>query len=215
MPRIITKKTTVFQFDELSEEAKKRAIEWYRESNYEFWDASCTIDNVISPAAEILGISFDDRPAKLMNGSTRYEPAIFYSIGHCQGDGASFEGAYRYAKGALKAIKKEFPEDKELHRIAKSLQDIQKNHFYGLRVSVSTSGRYSHEYSMHCSVENAHNEWQNLDSVENEILETLRDFARWIFTQLWDDLESQNEEDSVIDSIRANEYEFLESGARA
>ena len=69
------------------------------------------------------------------------------------GDGALFEGAYDFAKGAPKAIRAHAPEDSELHRIADALQAIQRRNFYQLHATVTHRDRYYHEYSMAISVE--------------------------------------------------------------
>ena len=64
----------IYTFDELSEDAKERARDWYRESdefNPEF--------EQFETAAKILGIEFDTRPITLMSGKTLYESHIMYS----------------------------------------------------------------------------------------------------------------------------------------
>lgn len=206
--------TKVFEFDELTPEAQKRAVECYRESNYQFWDARNVIENSVVPVADILGIEFAERPVRLMNGSTRDEPAIFYQVSYCQGDGASFEGRYRYKKGAFKKIKSEFSWATDLHQIAAKLQTAQKKHMYGLTANISASGRHLHENAMSCSVESDHTPSADLSEAESDILEAMRDFARWIYKQLREDIEGENEDEAVEESIRTNEYEFTEHGIK-
>lgn len=203
---------TVYNYDELTDQAKAKARDWYREQSAQWWDASAVIENAVYEAADILGIEFTTRLVQLVNGATRYKPAIYYSVAYCQGDGASFEGRYSYKKGAQKALQNEFPQDQTLQDIAKNLQDIQRKHFYGLSASVSTSGGYSREDSMSCSVESDRTPYADLSEAESDILEAMRDFARWIYKQLREDIEGENEDEAVEESIRANEYEFTEHG---
>ena len=101
MSRTIEK--TVFTFDELDESAKERARDWWRNSTDES-DFSATLEDVEQVAA-ILGIEFATRPVKLMGGGTRNESLIYYSVSYSQGDGASFQGFSRYAKGAPAATR--------------------------------------------------------------------------------------------------------------
>ena len=201
-----TKSTTVFTFDELSDTAKDRAREWYRNGalDYEWWD--CSYED-FATIAEILGIDLRQRPVKLMNGDTRYDPAIFFSGFSSQGDGACFEGDYRYSAGSVAKIKAYAPQDTELHRIAECLRDIQRRAFYGLTASISHTGRYSHAYSMSISAE-----CELGDCDEDGIAECLRDFANWMYSRLESEYDYLMSDESVDESCRANEYEFDKDG---
>src|SRR6476619_4611231 len=104
MPQIV--EHTLYKFDELSDAAKERAREWFREGalDYDWWDF---IYEDAARMANILGIDLNQKPVKLMGGGTRYDPFIWLSGFYSQSDGACFEGRYSYAKGAAKAIRKE------------------------------------------------------------------------------------------------------------
>jgi hypothetical protein len=91
-----------------------------------------------------LGIELRQLPVKLMSGGTRYDPCIYFSGFSSQGDGACFEGTYRYKKGSVKAIKAHAPQDKELHRIAKGLQEAQRPTRYSITANIKHRGRYYH-----------------------------------------------------------------------
>ena len=117
--------TTVYTFDELSDRAKEKARDWYRERralDYGWWE--CTyedVDNIF----KIIGITSDDY-VKCMDGTMRRKgPDIRFSGFSSQGDGACFEGSYNYKKGALKAIRAYAPKDEELHRIVRELQELE------------------------------------------------------------------------------------------
>lgn len=197
---------TVFTFDELSDEAKENARDWYRTGND--FDAEFVIEDAAT-IADILGIYLEQRPVKLMNGQTRYDPAIYYSGFWSQGDGACFEGSYRYKPGAAKAIRAHAPQDTELHRIADQLQAAQRQNFYQLRAVCSHSGRYYHSGCMSVDV---YRPDEKPHDAEGGIVQLLRDFANWIYKWLETEFDYQNSDEAVDESIRANEYEFYENG---
>lgn len=208
MSRQITK--TVFKFDELSDGAKENARAWYRQ--FVFSDSN-DWDHVIEDAVEcarIIGIDISSHSVKTFGGSTVEEPDVQFSGFSSQGDGASFDGSYRYAKGGLKAIKSYAPNDTELHRIAKALQDIQRRYFYKLIASVSQRGRYSNSSSMDIRLEHADD--INIGLNADNVTQALRDFADWIYRQLEREYEYQNSYEQVDANIIANEYEFDEEG---
>lgn len=212
MPEV--KEYTVFEYDELSDEAKQKAREWY--ADLVFSD-SCDWEFVYEDAercAAILGIDIDQRSFKTMGGGTGSEPRIYFS-GFCsQGDGACFEGTYRYAKGATKKIREHAPQDRELHRIADTLQAVQSRHFYKLEASMTHRGRYSHSGCMSVSVEHRDDRYRDIGDAEDDITQLMRDFADWIYSRLEDEHDYQTSDEAVEEAIRANQYTFDEDGNR-
>lgn len=192
--------TNVYQFDELSEKAKEKAREWYRQAD--FFITDWTIEDAVQ-IAEILGIIFD----------TNKQGVCVYWSGFCsQGDGASFDGSYRYAKGATKAIRQHAPQDTELHRIADKLLSAQRARFYKLRATCKARGHYFHSVCMGVGV--MQDGGYADDAHERAITEALREFADWIYKQLQREYEFQSSDEQVDEAIRANEYEFTENGER-
>ena len=207
--------TNVFQYDELDDRAKERAREWYSRRVFE---DSCDWEFVYEDAAEvadILGIDLRQRRVQLMGGGHRYEPSIYFSGFWSQGDGACFEGTYRYAKGATKKIRGYAPQDKELHRIADELQAVQRKHFYHLTASMNHSGHYYHSGCMSVEVEHNEDRYRDISDAEDDIRQLMRDFADWIYECLSDEYDYQTSDSAVEETIRANEYEFDEDGERA
>ena len=207
--------TNVFQYDELDDRAKERAREWY--SRHVFED-SCDWEFVYEDAAEvadILGIDLRQRRVQLMGGGHRYEPSIYFSGFWSQGDGACFEGTYRYAKGATKKIREYAPQDKELHRIADELQAVQRKHFYHLIASMNHTGHYCHSGCMSVEVEHNEDRYRDIGDAEDDIRQLMRDFADWIYDRLESEYDYQTSDEAVEEAIRANEYEFDEEGERA
>lgn len=177
-------KATVYRLDELSDTAKAKARDWYREGAldhdwYEFVyeDFECICD--------MLGVSLRSKPVRLLGGGKRQKPCIWFTGFWSQGDGACFEGQYRYAPGAVRKIRDYASKDDELHRIAAALQAIQRRNFFQLSASIVHRGRYHHEYCMEISVARDGPTGQDMTSdAENEVVETLRDLARWLYRQL-------------------------------
>lgn len=207
--------TNVFQYDELDDRAKERAREWY--SRHVFED-SCDWEFVYEDAvrvAEILGIEISTSPVRLMSGKSRQKTDIYFTGFWSQGDGACFEGTYRYAKGATKKIRQYAPQDKELHRIADELQAVQRKHFYHLIASMNHTGHYCHSGCMSVEVEHNEDRYRDIGDAEEEITQLMCDFADWIYERLSDEYDYQTSDEAVEEAIRANEYEFDEEGARA
>lgn len=198
----------VYDYDELSEKAQERAREWWRDGlDYEWWD--CVYEDAADIAA-LFGLDIRTKLVKLMNGGTRYDPAIYFSGFWNQGDGACFEGEYRYKKGAMKAVKSHAPLDKDLHEIVQSLQEVQKRYFYAIQAATEQRGRYYHQYSMDiraCLDEDV--TYQTLRVNDEETVRgCLRDFASWIYHRLRKEWEWLNSGENVEEGIRANKYEF-------
>lgn len=210
-----TIETTVYQYDELSDRAKEKAREWYAQCVFE---DSCDWEFVYGDAAqvaEILGIDLRQKRVTLMGGGHRYDPCIYFSGFSSQGDGACFEGTYRYAKGAAKKIREHAPRDTELHRIADELQEIQRRNFYRLTASMSHRGHCNHSGCMDVSVEDSEDRYRDVGDAEDAVTQLMRDFADWIYSQLEAEYEYQTSDEAVEEAIRANEYEFDEDGDRA
>lgn len=220
-----TVEVTLYKFDELSNTAKDKAREWLRRLEAEdFGSDSTSLYEPYETAAKLLGIEFSTRPVKLMGGGTRYDSDIRWSGFSSQGDGASFVGEYSYAKGSAKAIASEFPKDAELQRIAVALQELQRKHGYKLKASVSQSGRYYHSHTMSIgftapeslysqpTVTAAVVPWLQ---VEDELLSLMRHFADWIYNGLREEYEYRLSDESIDETIMANEYDFRVDGTRS
>lgn len=222
-----TVETTVYQFDELSDRAKERARDWYRQSIGEDF-SSFGAEYVLEDAARlgaIIGIDLRTRPVKLMGGGTRMEPNIYWSVGD-HDEGASFSASYGYAKGSVRKLAAEAPAEwrnretgetqtskanAEINNIARELADVQKRNFYQVQARIEHSGRY---HGMAIDVERADGKPISAQDIET-VEQAMRDFASWIVDGLRAEWEYQNSDESIDESIRANEYEFTEEGERA
>ena len=204
-----TIQTTVYQFSELSDSARKTAISRYRDSYEDFSYYAETVIEDAATIADIIGIDLRNTLTTRNDGTTLYAPTVFYS-GFCsQGDGACFEGSYSYKKGALKALIDYAPLDTELHRIAKQLQDLQRVNFYKLTAKMKHRGYYNHSGCMHVEINSSRTV---SNDTEDELTHLMCDFADWIYSQLTIEYEYQNSDDQITENFEANEYEFNENG---
>ena len=211
--RVIKKE--IFKYEELDDRAKDKAKDWYRQFIFmDSGDWEFVYEGAVQ-IAQILGIEIDRRPYRTVGGDTRSEPVIYFSGFWSQGDGACFEGSYRYAKGATKKIREYAQQDTELHRIADGLQNIQRRNFYKLCARMTHSGRYSHSGCMDVSVWHYDDQYRDIGDAEDEVTQLMRDFADWIYDQLEKEYEYQCSDIVVEESIIANDYEFYDDGRRA
>lgn len=212
MPEII--ETTVYYLDELSDKAKDTARAWYCEGGFDHdWYDSVYEDFV--RICTILGIAFKTRAVRLYGGGTRQEPCIWFTGFWSQGDGASFEGTYSYAKGAAAAIRDYAPQDGRLHGIADRLQSLQRRNFYQIYADISQRGRYYHEFTMTVTAERDHPYHPAMtDDAEELLTEAFRDLARWLYRQLEEEYEYLTSDESVDEAISANDYRFTAAGQR-
>jgi hypothetical protein len=210
-----------YAFDELDDCAKQRAIAAWREHelDYEWWEF--IYDDAIRMGA-LMGIEIDKR----RGGSG---PAIFFRGFSSQGDGACFEGTYRYKTGALASLRSEAAAtwtDKEtgvvttdtgnveLHRICRGLQEAQRRHFYQLAATVRHRGHYQHSGCTRIEVEYLGDQDRDITDAEGEIIDLLRDFMDWIYKRLEHEHDWRMADEQIAESIRANEGSFDEEGRR-
>jgi len=194
MPQTI--ETTVYNFKELSDDAKEKAREWWREAAFDHEWYDFTYEDAKNMAS-LMGIEIDK---------------IYFSGFSCQGDGAQFNGFYSYNKGSVKKVKDQAPKDEELHRIVTELYEFQCRYFFSVQATIKTSGHYSHSG---CTSIDGADRHGDLDHEENATLtQILRDYMDWIYGQLEAEYNYQNADEQVDDSIRANEYTFTENGRR-
>ena len=222
------KQTKVYRYDELSDKAKEKARDWYREGNCEdtYWSES-VIDDAATVAG-FLGLGINQTAYKTMGGETKYEPAVYFSGFWSQGDGACVEGTWRASDVKVDELKEYAPQDKELHRIVDGLAEIAKEYPDGY-FKVTHRGHYSHSGCTAFDVElptEQENELEydapeykllqvKLGEDEDTLIELARDFMNWIYGQLEKEWTYQNSDEQVEESIRVNAYEFLETGERA
>jgi len=201
MARTVEK--TLYTFAELDDDAKEKARDWYRDDAFDFDWYESTLDDA-KRCGELLGIDID---------------RIYFSGFWSQGDGACFEGDYRYRKGWRKALRAEVGGDDlpRLEAIGEALQSIQRRAFYGVTASCRQSGHYMHSGCMAVNVDAGEHPaggyWNDISGWQEDTTDALRDFADWIYSALEKEFEFLNSEEIVDEALEANEYEFDEFGA--
>lgn len=186
----------IYTYEELSDEAKAKARDWYRKNDDNEY-SEFVIDDAKEVAA-LMGWEIDK---------------VYYSGFWSQGDGACFEGIMRYNKGCAKLVKA-YTNDAELNRIAKAWQSLQRRNFYALEASVKHRGHYQHEMctEFDCGDTRHNYGWLQNPEAEDDIKEIARDFMRWIYKRLEAEYEYSVSDEVVEENIIANGYEFTADG---
>lgn len=118
-------------------------------------------------------------------------PKIYFSGFYSQGDGASFTATVnleQFLKGRRIATK-----------YAKELKTWQEN---GDSIVINQSGYYSHEMTMSIDSDNLS------AGLEAFILEEAREQARKIYKELKADYEDLTSDETIAETLRANDYYF-------
>lgn len=206
MPATATRKH-VCTFEELGDRQKNNAREWMRGLESSDFDTEFLYES-FEIAAGILGIEFDQR-------KDSRKPKIWWSGFSYQGDGASFEGSYRHTPGASDKIRKEFPAETDLHEIADGLTAVQAGYKLltgrWITAKITQRGNSVHKYTMDANVEDSEGEEDeetDYSILEKRVLDLMRDFADWIYESLKEEYDYRTSDESVEETIRANECTF-------
>ena len=241
MSRII--QTEVFQYSELSDEAKAKARDWYRYSGSDdnFW-SEATLEEFAEQAV-LMGIELKERSCgRSRNGKEIMEPCIYWSGFSSQGDGACFEGEWHANRVKADKVADGWGEDPattEIKRIAGIFAEIAKN-FPHSSFTVKHRGHYYHRFCTDFDLDSGADycEPEALDKYrtpedpegregddmardrmigdfpEAEIIEAARDLMEWFYNQLNKAYDYEQSDECVEENIVANEYEFLVDGTR-
>jgi hypothetical protein len=185
-----------YSFDELSEEAKKHAIEKLCDINtdYEWYD--CTIDDFKDRARE-KGFDVDK---------------TYFSGFWSQGDGAMFEGSVDFHVW----------KPTNIHPLVIKCID---NGLISLSWSVKHRGHYYHSKCRYIDFDygNVPYTWKSnygatgriideMTKIEAQLEEDFTELCADLYRSLEEEYEYQTSEEAIIETIEANEYEFTEDG---
>lgn len=212
MPHV--KQTTVYLYNELSPEAQAKARNWMRQADQ---GDNYFAESVIEDFAVIAGFCGWDilqRTAKLMDGTTRHEAAVFWSGFWSQGDGACFEGRWSARRVNYRALKAHAPKEGELQRIGRVFAQLKKaTARMDAVASVRNVGRGSASYNTDFE---AHGLGERMyESRMEDLKEASRDLMDWLYKALEAEYDYHNSEEQIAESIVASAYEFLEDGSLA
>lgn len=178
----------VFSFDELSDDAKERAIEKYYDINIDSNNWSEPIIEGVTEELERLGY---------------YDIKVFFSGFHSQGDGACFTASVDINKWI------------EAHGLTSGLSALkgQSGNF-----SFSITHKSRHYYSTSTDVEQGFYGDSSKEAEEQAeiMLREIKKEREVIGDKLYASLEILNDEltsdKAIAETLSANEYEFLENG---
>lgn len=206
-----TKTINLYTFDELSKQAKEKAREWWRECEAQDFGGHGELNEPVETAAQLLGISLRHHDVQLLGGKTRQEPNIYWTL-HVQSSGASFDGTYSHVAGSLARIKREFPKDAELHRIARGLGDVQARYGYKVHAVITSDSR---EHFLNVDLETDSIKHRGItDSDDEAVRELFRDFGWWIYKYIDAEYSYRMEDEEVDNAIVGNGYTFTKEGKR-
>jgi len=188
--------TEAYTFDELSDDAKEKAIEKFREEKYEYLNLNFFYEDCVYQLEELGFVN----------------PRVLYSLGHCQGDGLSFS-ADEYSKLEDLYIE-ELGKGKE--KTAELLAENSvfvcggnKGHY--CYASTDDIDLYIHNYSSGINTG-----CENINEVVENVLHKLEDIYIDLCSQLekqgYDEIEYQQSDECIIEDIQCNEYEFTKDG---
>ena len=215
------KHTNIYTYAELSDDAKAKARDWYREASAgdDFFAESVTED--FKEAAKACGLELSGR-----NPNNRGDKGIYWSGFSSQGDGASFTASWSAARVDVAAILKDRPAtytdrngvqqtcegNAKLAPILEGfaeLADLDRE-AYGSTVAgrghYQTDTDYNSEHVTHSDV---------ADERAATLKELCSDLAHWFYRTLEREYEYQNSDAAVAEAITCNEYEFTADGESA
>lgn len=190
MPRI--HETTLYKFDELSTQAKEKAISSFQDDEdylaYE-WDEDTIND--FTTILELIGY---------------YDITCYFSGFWSQGDGACFSARFSREKRCLDKVKSYCPKEQEILDIVEQIQsEIPLHEEY----EIKHSGRYYHKYCTNVYYLGDNNKAEQLDE---RFLELSRQLMEILYKKLNDEYDYLNSSEAIIEYIKANDYEFTEHG---
>ncbi len=211
----------VYTFEELSDAAKKKALDYYRNLQHEHFDS----DNLTDQFKDLL---------KERGFSERVE--VWWSLGSCQGDGVAFSGSIRLEEFFKWAGSDEHPEYTERMKEA-----VKKFSLLGpyVRVVVTHEGRYYHWNSMEVELQYDEDEiktasgraarhgpkdWRPRQEKLADLTGLIPEFQKYMEQWVKDtskelekygyaEIEYQASDDYVREFIDANDFEFYEDGS--
>lgn len=195
----------IYKFEELSEQAKEKARDWYKGTmTNDFTAESETItENMIDYIKNEGGA-----------GESISDLDVSWSLSCCQGDGVSFTGIiYGYDRSALELFNHIYG-----NNIPKNVRRI----LHGINVKfIKKSTRYCHKYTVATDIEITGNycgEIGRIEAIIEDIEIAIDSWRKDICTTLenlgYKEIDYYYSDECVDETIIANEYEFTEEGNR-
>jgi len=188
-----TIRTKIYSFNELSNEAQQKAIEKYRNGSEIYLDF------------------FNDAAIEQINNSGFYDDVkLQYSLGYCQGDGLSF---------SCKRIEWKIIEPLFIEFLGKNKEKTAKLIFENCSfICKGNDGRYcfASKNDIDFTFENYNREYQNIKEVVGNVLTKIEnkylELCKQLEKQGYSEIEYQQSDEAIKETIIANEYEFTKDG---
>jgi hypothetical protein len=199
MPRTETIVRTVYQYAELTDRAKEKARDWYRDGQ------DVSLDWALEDYQETVkafGVALDKH-------------GVAYSGFWSQGDGLSFTGEWTYQTSTDAWLAETRPEDADLRTILETLKTAQA---LAPGTITATLTRTSHYY-VHAGTVDIDVYLESDLPVGADVIKGVTDGLRALMEYGYRRLEAehtyQTSDDAVAETIEANEYDFMADGRRA
>jgi hypothetical protein len=183
----------VFTFAELSDNAKQHVLSKYA---YDFADLSMSTECY----------------AEMLKAFGFENVKIWYSVGYCQSDFASFDGTYTYRKAWRKAFVKDYGKDNKYLPYFDQIAKIMRKYFYDFRLTLKTR-HDSPDMEYDCLNNVYQYRYQDIKIADEvELLDSFRSICKELYDSIRNELEYQTSEDYFTELADDNEWVFLESG---
>lgn len=192
-----TQTINIYSFDELSEEAQEKAIEYFRNCKQQDGD---------------LLMFFSDDVVEQLKEKGWNDVKLRYSLSCCQGDGLCFSGNLDL---------KWFLENEYSHKLPKYKVNALCEYIYSVH-SKGNTGRYC--YASENQIEYDENyqngeHWERIDKLWQNVLSEIKTsymtLCRKFEKQGYNEIDYQLSDECIKEDIQANKYKFLENGKRA
>lgn len=208
-----TIETTVYKYDELSDEAKWEARDWFTRGypEYDWWDG---VYETINTLARVVGIACDKR---------KNEPAFSFELD--RGSYFSLSGMYSYDKGwkqeAVRVFGDVFNTGRKddiacfIREYAEFCDNIQRPNFYGVQARMTVTYYGGGREGVNVDVERyLPNDTQGdvSDTLQASVETFIGSFCETALSLLQAEYDYLLSEENVEENIRVNEYEFTEDG---
>jgi hypothetical protein len=192
--KIVTKEYKIYNFNELSKEAKEYAINnWYEHEDYPFLE-----DDILEGLKQIDKYFFDVE--------------LQYSLSYSQGDGLSFKGTLNLKK---------FLDEKYSKKLRKSYQHALWDYIYSVN-STGNGGNYCYAHKNDIEYTENYNdckEHKYIDKLWDDVLEEIKEYYIELCDKLekygYSILEYRMNNEEFLELCEANEYNFYKDGKMA
>lgn len=205
-----------FKFADLSDSAKARALDWYREGVAQDWDGEFVIEDVVK-CLGFLGYGVIQESRQRSNGAQYLHPAIYWQLAFSQGDGAVFEAMWCAKDMDLAGLLEHAPQDAELKRIGAQLM-VQYMRHPAAMVKISTRPAGPGLDVMYAEFAETGREDTDGSAIYDETLErtvlshATHDLCNWIYNLLREEYEYQTSDETCEEGIESGDYNFDEDG---